>query len=129
MSVELPVTDGVVPTQGLDDAVEIFRDAIGTPHVRAQTTHDAFFGQGFVHAQDRLWQMCYDRRRAAGRLAEWLGPRRVRMDAFCRRMDLEASARADHDAFDDATRAMLDAYTAGVNAFLASGAPLPLELE
>lgn len=129
MTIELPVLDGVVRVDGLDDAVQIFRDAIGVPHVRAQTTHDAFFGQGFVHAQDRLWQMCYDRRRAAGRLAEWLGPRRVRMDAFCRRMGLEASARADHDAFDDPTRSMLDAYAAGVNAFLASGAPLPVELE
>ena len=114
---------------GLDDTVEVFRDGLGIPHVRARTVHDAFFGQGFVHAQDRLWQMCFDRRRAEGKLAEWLGPQRVRMDVFARRMNLAPSARADYEALDADARAMCDAYAAGVNAFLQTGPPPPREFE
>lgn len=62
----LPKLDGVVRLDGLDSAAEVYRDAQGVPHVRAAGAQDAFFGQGFVAAQDRLWQMEYDRRRAAG---------------------------------------------------------------
>jgi penicillin amidase len=108
-------------------AVEIFRDALGIPHVRAGSTHDAFFGQGYVHAQDRLWHMCYDRARAAGRLAEWLGPRAVRMDVFCRRLGLDETSRADYETFDTPTREVLDAYASGVNAFIERAAVLPVE--
>lgn len=108
-------------------SVEVFRDDLGIPHVRAESVHDAFFGQGFVHAQDRLWQMTHDRYRAAGRSAELLGPPAVTADAFMRRMGLAASAREDYAAFDEATREVLDAYAEGVNAFLATG-ELPPEL-
>jgi penicillin amidase len=97
--------------------------------VRAQSVEEAFFGQGYAHAEDRWWQMCYDRRRAQGRLAEWLGSPRVRMDAFARRMGLAASARSDYDAFDDETRTVLRAYAEGVNAWLAAGPPPPVEFE
>ena len=114
---------------GVDGTVEIIRDNLGIPHVRAKTVHDAFFGQGFAHAHDRWWQMCFDRRRAEGRLAEWLGPARVRMDAFARRSGLAASARADYDALDADARAMCDAYTAGVNAYLATDPAPPREFE
>ncbi len=125
----VPQLDGTLQVGGLDASIEILRDSSGVPHVRASTTHDAFFGQGFVHAQDRLWQMCYDRRRADGRLAEWLGPRAQVMDAFVRRVGIAESARVDHQHFDDETRGVLDAYTEGVNAFLATDPPLPYELE
>jgi penicillin amidase len=111
--------------------IEIFRDSSGIPHVRAQNTRDAFFGQGFVHAQDRLWQMAYDRRRAQGRLSEWVGvhPPVQIMDVFARRTGLAAAARRDYDAFDDGTKAVLDAYASGVNAFISSDAPRPREFE
>src|SRR5438128_3904644 len=125
----VPQLDGTLRVRGADASIEVFRDPSGVPHVRASTTHDAFFGQGFVHAQDRLWQMCYDRRRAAGRLAEWLGPRTAVMDVFARRLGIDASVKGDEATFDADTIALLDAYTAGVNAFIASGAPRPLELE
>src|SRR5437879_2734157 len=92
--------DGTLRVRGADAPIEIFRDSSGVPHVRASTTHDAFFGQGFVHAQDRLWQMCYDRRRAAGRLAEWLGPRMAVMDVFARRLGIDASVKGDEATFD-----------------------------
>ena len=63
----LPRVDGVVKLPGLGSSVEIFRDRFGIPHVRAATEQDAFFAQGFVTAQDRLWHMEYDRKRGAGR--------------------------------------------------------------
>lgn len=111
----------------LDGPVDIYRDEHGIPHIRAGSMHDAFFVQGFVHAQDRLWQMDYDRRRAYGRWAEYAGPVGVEQDIFMRRLRLGETARADYDAFDDETRAMLDAYTDGVNAFIDSTQTLPVE--
>ena len=120
--------NGALRVPGVEGTVDIFRDELGIPHARAGSIHDAFFAQGFVHASDRLWQMCYDRKRAAGRIAEWLGPPALTLDVFVRRVDLDGSARADHDAFDDTTRGVLDAYAAGVNAFLKTTDDLPLEL-
>jgi penicillin amidase len=91
---------------------------------------DAFFAQGFVHAQDRMWHMEQDRRRAAGRWAECVGPEGLAEDALMRRLGLRASAETDYAGLNGETRAMLDAYAAGVNAWLAAaraGAGLPPE--
>ncbi|MFN8512813.1 MAG: penicillin acylase family protein [Thermomicrobiales bacterium] len=123
----VPGTDGAVRLAGLQGEVEIYRDDLGIPHVRAGSVRDAFFGQGFAHAQDRLWQMDYDRRRAAGCWAEWAGKAWVDQDIFMRRLGLPQTAEADYAAFDDETRAMFDAYAEGVNAFIGSGAALPAE--
>ncbi len=112
---------------GLEAPVDIFRDEIGVPHARADSIHDAFFAQGLVHAQDRLWQMEYDRLRAGGRAAAFLGARAVTMDVFCRRMGLEQSCRSDYEAFDQTSRDVLEAYTAGINAFMQSTSRLPVE--
>ena len=125
----LPQLDGTITVSGLRSTVEVVRDSSGIPHVRASSAADAFFGQGFVHAQDRLWQMEYDRRRASGRAAEILGPRLLKLDVFARRMNIAGTAQRDHELLDDVTIAMLDAYTAGVNAFIESGAPPPREFE
>ncbi|HMM41321.1 MAG TPA: penicillin acylase family protein, partial [Thermomicrobiales bacterium] len=122
-------TSGTVSVRGLDQPVEIVRDSLGIPHVRAASLRDAFFGQGFAHAQDRLWQMVFDRARAAGRGAALAGRTLLDSDILMRRLDLVASARADYEAFDDDTRTMLDAYTAGVNAFIDTTATLPVELD
>src|SRR5438552_12178809 len=113
--------DGTLRVRGANAPIEILRDSSGVPHVRAATTHDAFFGQGFVHAQDRLWQMCFDRRRADGRLAEWLGPRAQVMDVFVRRVGIAASAQLDHAHFDDETRGVPKASATGVNALIQTG--------
>ena len=113
---------------GLDGPVTILRDEWGIPHVRATTTHDAFFGQGFVHAQDRLGQLEYDRRRAYGRWAEVAGPSALAFDVFTRRVGIRDGARREYDALSDDARAVLDAYAAGVNAYLALGRPLPTDL-
>lgn len=123
----LPDVTSTVSVAGLDGAIEIFRDRFGIPHVRATSSHDAFFGQGFAHAQDRLWQMEFDRRRAAGTLAECAGKAALPMDILMRRLQLSESARTDYDAFDDDSKAMFEAYTAGVNAFIDTTATLPVE--
>ncbi|HTO06981.1 MAG TPA: penicillin acylase family protein [Myxococcota bacterium] len=107
--------------------VEILRDEWGVAHVRGESLADAFFGQGFACAADRLWQMEHDRRRAAGRWAEAVGPVAIARDAFLRRMGIARSARRDLEQLAPDTREMLEAYAAGVNAWLASGAALPAE--
>ena len=69
----LPLTNGTVRVAGIDGPIEIVRDAAGVPHIFATTDHDAFYGLGYAHAQDRLWQMEMNRRIGAGRLSEILG--------------------------------------------------------
>ncbi len=123
----VPSLEGRVSLAGLERPVEVVRDSLGIPHIRAESLHDAFFAQGFAHAQDRLWQMEYDRRRAAGRWAEYAGPSGVDQDVLMRRLGLVASARADYAAVNAETRAMLDAYAAGVNAFISTTDALPIE--
>ncbi|MBI2936372.1 MAG: penicillin acylase family protein [Chloroflexi bacterium] len=123
----LPDTAKSLRFKGLDGTVEIFRDPYGIPHVKAKTVHDAFFGQGFATAQDRLWHMDYDRHRAYGRWAEYAGGSAVAHDTMMRRFQIAPSVRADYAAVNIDTKAMLDAYAAGVNAFLQSTASLPIE--
>lgn len=123
----LPDVRDAARVPGLRARAEVWRDAQGIPHVRAASVHDAFLAQGFVHAQDRLGQMEYDRRRAYGRWAECAGPPALAQDIQMRRFRLEGSARADYAAVNAETRAVLDAYAAGVNAFLRATATLPIE--
>ena len=123
----LPDTSGTVSLKGLGASAEIHRDGHGIPHVRAQSVRDASFAQGFATAQDRLWHMDYDRRRAYGRWAEFAGPQGVEQDKMMRRFRLESSARADYLVVAEKTREMLDAYAAGVNAFIETTQALPVE--
>ena len=127
LTAALPRLDGSIRLPGLRAQADIWRDVDGIPHVEAASTHDAFFVQGVVHAQDRLWHMDYDRRRANGRWAECAGSAAVVQDVYLRRLGIAASARADYAAVNAETRAMLDAYAAGVNAFLAVSSALPIE--
>jgi penicillin amidase len=120
-------TRGTRILPGLRDDVIVRRDEWGIPHIKAGTAGDAHFALGFVHAQDRLFQMELTRRRALGRAAEWLGPEAAEGDALCRRLGMEAACRRDYAALGDEARAMLDRYAAGVNAFLALNPPLPVE--
>ncbi len=125
----LPDVASSLTLDGLDGPVDVYRDELGIPHMRASTQHDAFFIQGFVHAQDRLWQMDYDRRRAYGRWAEFAGSVGVEQDILMRRLRLGETARADYEEFDAETRAMLEAYAAGVNAFINTTKSLPAEYD
>lgn len=123
----LPPREGRLQVPGLGAPVTILRDAQGVPHLRAKDAADAFFAQGFVHAQDRLFQMELNRRRALGRAAEWLGAPAAEGDILARRLGIEAASRRDAGALGAEARSMIERYVAGVNAFIASGAPMPIE--
>jgi penicillin amidase len=123
----LPVWEGEMRVAGVGAPVEILRDRHGVPHIFARSEHDAHFALGFVHAQDRLWQMEMNRRTGAGRLAEALGPRALPADRFLRTLGIRRAAQANLAQLDAETRGHLEAYAAGVNAFLATGPVLPPE--
>ncbi|HEY4250544.1 MAG TPA: penicillin acylase family protein [Roseomonas sp.] len=123
----LPPLTGELRLPGLAAPVTVLRDAWGIPHIRARGEADAFRAQGFVHAQDRLFQMELNRRRALGRAAEWLGAAAAEGDILARRLGVEVASRRDCAALGEEARAMVEAYAAGVNAFIASGAPHPAE--
>ncbi len=103
---------------GLTAPVEIVRTTHNVPHIFGETDRDVFFGLGFAHAQDRLWQMQMLRRTAQGRLSEMFGQRTLRVDELMRRLDIYALARASVAAQDADTQAALQAYADGVNAWL-----------
>lgn len=113
-----PQVRGTIQVSGLDEPVEILRDRWGIPHIFAHTDRDLFFAQGFVHAQDRLWQMEYWRRTAAGRLAEILGPEALPVDRWMRVLRLYQSAEEAWPHHDDEARSAAVAYAEGVNACL-----------
>ena len=123
----LPQTEGQVELSGLDGPVEVLRDAQGIPHIFASSIADAHFALGFVHAQDRLWQMEIDRRIAAGRLAEALGPAALEPDRLFRTLGIRRVAAANLAHYDDESKRLLEAYSKGVNAFLATNPVLPPE--
>lgn len=118
-SQSLPDYDQTVEVQGLDTPVEIVRDHANVPHIFAAKDPDVFFGLGYAHAQDRLWQMTIMRRTAQGRLSEVFGTRTVAIDRLLRRLDIYRLAMQSVAVQDDYTLAALKAYSAGVNARLA----------
>jgi len=89
----LPSLDGDMRLKGLTGPVEIVRDRWGIPHISAREPLDAYFGQGFCHAQDRLWQMELTRRLASGRLSEVFGKEALDVDRFQRRVGLHRAAQ------------------------------------
>ena len=123
----LPKTEGEIALAGLAAAVEVLRDRHGIPHIFAASLEDAHFALGFVHAQDRLWQMEMSRRIGSGRLAEVLGAAALEPDRFMRTLGLRRVAAENLRRYDADTRRQLDAYAAGVNAFLATDPVLPPE--
>src|SRR5688572_9726267 len=123
----LPLVEGELALAGLSGRVEILRDPYGIPHIFAASVEDAQFALGFVHAQDRLWQMEMNRRIGSGRLAELLGPGALEADRFMRTLGLRRVAQENLERYDAETRRHLDAYAAGVNAFLDARPVLPPE--
>ena len=103
---------------GLSAPVEIVRNNANVPHIFGKTEADVFYALGFAHAQDRLWQMTMLRRTAQGRLSEIFGARTVKIDELLRRMDLYTLAQQSVGAQDARTNLALDAYSAGVNAWI-----------
>jgi penicillin G amidase len=114
----LPVTEGTLAVPGLKGEVRIERDAHGIPTIRAAAPEDAYFALGFVHAQDRLWQLETHRRIGAGRLAEAFGAGALENDKFLRALGVRRAAAAQWANTQGEGRAVMLAYTAGINAFL-----------
>lgn len=126
----LAQVDGSLSLPGLAVPVEIIRDRWGVPHIYAANEPDVFFAQGFVHAQDRLWQMELNRRLATGRLSEMLGNLALDTDRATRTFGFDRLGRADWEVLPESDHRLILAYVAGVNAFLASPAGkrgLPVE--
>jgi penicillin amidase len=126
----LPQTDGSVTVAGLSAPAEILRDENGIVTIRAATELDGYYALGFAHAQDRLFQMEFMRLLGAGRLSEVIGPSTLEIDKRMRVLGLHARAEAGYAELAPEVQAALDAYAAGVNAYLAtrSGA-FPIEFQ
>ena len=124
-----PKIEGEIQLSELDGAVDIYRDSMGIPHIYATTQHDLFFAQGYVHAQDRFWQMDFWRHQGAGRLSELLGSNLLETDKFLRTLGWERIAKEEMKTLDDTARAILEAYSEGVNAYLAEHTSTELALE
>jgi penicillin amidase len=123
-----PDRDAVLP--GLRAPVQVWRDSLGVPHVWARDEADLFRAMGYVHAQDRLWQMELLRRVADGRLAEVLGPQLVSTDEFLRTVGMGRAAAQNERLLDAPTRALLQAYADGVNEWIRDHpGPLPPEFQ
>jgi penicillin amidase len=114
----MPETTGTIRIAVLDAAVSVRRDAHGFAQITATTPHDLFLAQGFVHASERMWQMEVWRRISAGRLSEVFGPGSIERDRFVRTLGWRQAAERDLAGLGDDARAALEAYAAGVNAWL-----------
>ena len=112
----LPDYDKTLDVAGVSQPVRIVRDTANVPHIFGENDKDVFFGLGYVHAQDRLWQMLVLRRTVQGRLSELFGERTVYIDTLLRHLDLYGAATRSVSAQTPEALAALEAYSAGVNA-------------
>ena len=130
----LSTVSGTLKMPGLEHPVNVLRDRWGVAHIYAQNQHDLFFAQGFVAAQDRLFQMELWKRSGQGRLAEVLGPSALPRDVNARLLSYRGDMKAEYESYSPDTQSILEAFTAGINAYIASrlapeGAGLPLEFQ
>jgi penicillin G amidase len=114
-----PQTSGTLTLDGLQAAVTVVRDRWGIPHITASTTDDLFFAQGFVQAQDRLFQMDLWRRASQGRLSETLGANFIERDAMTRRFQFRGDIEREWESYGPDTRRIASAFTRGINAYVA----------
>lgn len=124
-----PKVSGDVQLEGLDGPVDIYRDEFGIPHIYASTSHDLFFAQGYVHAQDRFWQMDFWRHIGSGRLSEMFGESQLDTDKFLRTLGWARVVDEEIAVLDPVSNAILDDYAEGVNAYLADHQGSTLSLE
>ncbi len=124
-----PQTSGETKLAGLSGSVDVYRDKLGIPHIYAGNLRDLFMAQGYVHAQDRFWQMDFWRHVGSGRLSEMFGKSQVDTDAFLRTLGWRQLAEQEFANLDPESQDILNAYSAGVNAYLnqRSGTQLSLE--
>ncbi|MGH2923327.1 MAG: penicillin acylase family protein [Solirubrobacterales bacterium] len=123
----LPKREGELRVRGPEGRVEIARDRWGMPRVRADSPHDLWFGFGFCHGQDRLWQIDLHRRVVSGRLSEIAGRGGLAVDRFMRTLGIRRTAVREEARLADGVRTMLDAYCAGLNEAIRTAPALPAE--
>ncbi|HKV10348.1 MAG TPA: penicillin acylase family protein [Thermoanaerobaculia bacterium] len=121
-----PQTEGTIAVAGLSAPVQVIRDEWGVPHLYAENEHDLLFAQGYVHAQDRFWQMEINRHLSGGNLARLFGKPALGIDRTMRTLGIRRAAQKDWEVLEPGTRALLEAYAEGVNAFVREGS-LPVE--
>jgi penicillin G amidase len=124
-----PETSGRLMVSGLKGPVEVLRDSYGVPHIYADNPEDLFQAQGYVHAQDRFFEMDFRRHLAAGRLSELFGVSQLETDAYIRTLGWRRVAEQELTLLAPSTRRYLDAYAAGVNAYLVGRSAADLSLE
>lgn len=124
-------TDIEIDIDGTREPVTVQYDDLGVPHIFAQNDYDAYFTQGFVTARDRLWQMEFQTHAAAGRVAEIVGERALELDRFNRRMGMGYGAEKAVEAMmaDPKSREIVEAYTAGINAWISQLTPAKYPIE
>ncbi len=113
----LPTLDGEWHVPGLTQAVQVLRDDADVTHIRAQTPQDAWFALGHVHAQERSWQLAFNRRIMHGTLSEILGPATLETDRLMRTLDIMGAAERQYRNLPDPAREALQRYSQGINAF------------
>lgn len=124
-----PQTKGEIAVTGIQSQVEIVRDEFGVAHIYAQNAHDLFFAEGFVHAQERFWQMEFQRRVAAGRMAEIFGETALETDKFLRHFNFHEKAQQDYEMLPADLQNIVESYGEGVNAYIDERQPAELGLE
>jgi len=112
----LSVLHGTLKVAGLQQPVKVLRDRWGVAHIYARNQHDLFFAQGFVAAQDRLFQMELWKRSGQGRLAEILGPSALKRDINARLLSYHGDMKAEYESYSPDTQQILEAFTSGINA-------------
>ncbi|MFM9136249.1 MAG: penicillin acylase family protein [bacterium] len=124
-----PDTSGIIEVAGLAAPVDVVRDERGIPMIYGDSVADLMFAQGYVHAQDRFWEMDVRRHITAGRLSEMFGDSQVPTDAFVRTLGWRRIAEQEVPMLSETSRTMLDSYAAGVNAYLSGRSKTDISLE
>lgn len=119
--------EGRLVLEGLREPVQVWREPQGVVHLKAESQTDLFFALGVVHSQERLWQMEFQRRVGAGRLSEVLGEATLEQDKFLRTWGFYRAAQSAYQGLSSSARTMVDAYVAGINAYLNTQPSLPIE--
>ncbi len=126
----LAQTSGTLKLRGLEKPVKVLRDEWGIAHIYAETQNDLFFAQGFVAAQDRLWQMDLWRRQGEGKLAEVLGEKAIERDKFARLLRYRGDMKAEWESYAPDAKPIIESFVRGVNALIeSSGDRLPIEFQ
>ena len=123
VQINKPKYEGNLTLEDLEEKVDVYFDEVGVPHIYAQNQHDAYVALGYVHAQDRLWQMELIRRVGAGRLSEIFGKEMIKTDQFFKGLGIEKAAARDIKNLDTTTQAyaLTMAYLNGINQFIEKG--------